>query len=94
MREQHTVDIGSLGVTQEDLDTLRQLNGGELDPRRIVQQAVREEMHAWLDASSPSVTTAAVVQVSDEVDASQSNPPAALHHTHTSEEPPSKGEPQ
>ncbi|WRS30760.1 hypothetical protein U6G28_03475 [Actinomycetaceae bacterium MB13-C1-2] len=55
MRTQHTVDIAALGITQEDLDTLHKLNGGELDPRRIVQQAVREEMHAWIDASSPSV---------------------------------------
>lgn len=52
LRSKNTLDVSSLGFSAADLEALRQINGGELDPRRIVQEAMREEMRAWLDAGT------------------------------------------
>ena len=39
---------GELGLTEADIATLKSLDLRQLDPRRIVREAVREEMDAWM----------------------------------------------
>ena len=52
MRAESRVDISTIGISEEDLAAIRSFSAQQYDPRRMVQDAVREEMRAWLDATS------------------------------------------
>ncbi len=52
LREQSTLDVSSFGITQEDLDAIRNFSASDFDPRLIIQEAAQEEMRAWLTAAS------------------------------------------
>ncbi|WP_273488707.1 hypothetical protein [Ancrocorticia populi] len=57
VRQETTVDLGSLGFDTSDVEKLRNLKLADYDPRQMVRQAVQEEMAEWMKATSGAGAT-------------------------------------
>ncbi len=56
LRQQSTVSPSALGIRQEDIDILGSFDSRELDPRRMIRDAVQEELQAWLASAEATQT--------------------------------------
>lgn len=56
LREQTPIDATTLGVTPEDIAMIKSFNASDIDPRRLIQDAVHEEVQAWIAATSGPTT--------------------------------------